>query len=122
MRPEAIRARPMSTRTMPASVSGRASAPVRGRVRVTWVPATLVGAVVTVVSGVEVTVVPSTCSVVVVDGTVMVVELTLVVVVDGTLRSEEHTSELQSLMRSSYAVFCLTKKQKKLQSLLLSIT
>src|SRR3546814_3073538 len=25
------------------------------------------------------------------------------------LRSEEHTSELQSLMRSSYAVFCLTK-------------
>src|SRR3546814_1677658 len=26
-------------------------------------------------------------------------------------RSEEHTSELQSLMRSSYAVFCLTKKQ-----------
>src|SRR3546814_4536907 len=29
------------------------------------------------------------------------------------LRSEEHTSELQSLMRSSYAVFCL-KKTKKL--------
>src|SRR3546814_10109371 len=28
-------------------------------------------------------------------------------------RSEEHTSELQSLMRISYAVFCLTKKQKK---------
>src|SRR3546814_1517160 len=28
-----------------------------------------------------------------------------------TLRSEEHTSELQSLMRTSYAVFCL-KKQK----------
>src|SRR3546814_4823312 len=28
---------------------------------------------------------------------------------DG-LRSEEHTSELQSLMRSSYAVFCLKKK------------
>src|SRR3546814_1887067 len=27
------------------------------------------------------------------------------------LRSEEHTSELQSLMRISYAVFCLTKKQ-----------
>src|SRR3546814_14214188 len=26
------------------------------------------------------------------------------------LRSEEHTSELQSLMRSSYAVFCLNKK------------
>src|SRR3546814_8958073 len=30
------------------------------------------------------------------------------------LRSEEHTSELQSLMRNSYAVFCL-KKQKTLQ-------
>src|SRR3546814_1199024 len=28
-----------------------------------------------------------------------------------TLRSEEHTSELQSLMRISYAVFCLTKKK-----------
>src|SRR3546814_2950461 len=35
----------------------------------------------------------------------------------GTLasgnRSEEHTSELQSLMRISYAVFCLKKKNKK---------
>src|SRR3546814_6313492 len=28
-------------------------------------------------------------------------------------RSEEHTSELQSLMRTSYAVFCLKKKQNK---------
>src|SRR3546814_3421576 len=28
-------------------------------------------------------------------------------------RSEEHTSELQSLMRSSYAVFCLKKKRDK---------
>src|SRR3546814_4911510 len=28
-------------------------------------------------------------------------------------RSEEHTSELQSLMRISYAVFCLKKKNKK---------
>src|SRR3546814_9638216 len=27
------------------------------------------------------------------------------------IRSEEHTSELQSLMRISYAVFCLTKKK-----------
>src|SRR3546814_2045989 len=41
------------------------------------------------------------------------------VVLDGAaleflrLRSEEHTSELQSLMRSSYAVFCLKKKKKK---------
>src|SRR3546814_1345284 len=29
-----------------------------------------------------------------------------------TTRSEEHTSELQSLMRISYAVFCLKKKQR----------
>src|SRR3546814_10117391 len=29
----------------------------------------------------------------------------------GGARSEEHTSELQSLMRSSYAVFCLQKKK-----------
>src|SRR3546814_1864749 len=29
---------------------------------------------------------------------------------DEALRSEEHTSELQSLMRISYAVFCLKKK------------
>src|SRR3546814_10758991 len=29
------------------------------------------------------------------------------------IRSEEHTSELQSLMRSSYAVFCLKKKKKQ---------
>src|SRR3546814_4208792 len=33
-------------------------------------------------------------------------------VVDGVERSEEHTSELQSLMRISYAVFCLKKKNK----------
>src|SRR3546814_327795 len=31
-------------------------------------------------------------------------------------RSEEHTSELQSLMRISYAVFCLKKKTKKNQN------
>src|SRR3546814_6880586 len=31
----------------------------------------------------------------------------------GIERSEEHTSELQSLMRISYAVFCLKKKTKK---------
>src|SRR3546814_4814132 len=29
------------------------------------------------------------------------------------MRSEEHTSELQSLMRISYAVFCLKKKKKQ---------
>src|SRR3546814_3306094 len=33
-----------------------------------------------------------------------------------TERSEEHTSELQSLMRISYAVFCLKKKKKKRQN------
>src|SRR3546814_2760808 len=32
------------------------------------------------------------------------------------LRSEEHTSELQSLMRISYAVFCLKKKKQKKQN------
>src|SRR3546814_6068202 len=32
------------------------------------------------------------------------------------LRSEEHTSELQSLMRISYAVFCLKKKRKIIQN------
>src|SRR3546814_9504448 len=31
---------------------------------------------------------------------------------NGQVRSEEHTSELQSLMRISYAVFCLKKKTK----------
>src|SRR3546814_9280722 len=30
----------------------------------------------------------------------------------AAMRSEEHTSELQSLMRISYAVFCLKKKKK----------
>src|SRR3546814_3029075 len=33
-----------------------------------------------------------------------------VTLLPGTNRSEEHTSELQSLMRISYAVFCLKKK------------
>src|SRR3546814_1630369 len=33
-------------------------------------------------------------------------------VMDGASRSEEHTSELQSLMRISYAVFCLKKNTK----------
>src|SRR3546814_1699274 len=31
----------------------------------------------------------------------------------GAVRSEEHTSELQSLMRNSYAVLCLKKKKEK---------
>src|SRR3546814_2125481 len=34
-------------------------------------------------------------------------------------RSEEHTSELQSLMRISYAVFCLKKKKKRKQPTLI---
>src|SRR3546814_7977217 len=33
--------------------------------------------------------------------------------IEAQSRSEEHTSELQSLMRISYAVFCLKKKNKK---------
>src|SRR3546814_7908315 len=33
--------------------------------------------------------------------------------VRAPVRSEEHTSELQSLMRRSYAVFCLKKKKKQ---------
>src|SRR3546814_4339552 len=39
-----------------------------------------------------------------------------------TARSEEHTSELQSLMRNSYAVFCLKKTIYNLQSVIASIT
>src|SRR3546814_2059040 len=35
----------------------------------------------------------------------------ILVVMAAMLRSEEHTSELQSLMRISYAVFCLINKQ-----------
>src|SRR3546814_4769683 len=38
---------------------------------------------------------------------------TLIEATAGNTRSEEHTSELQSLMRISYAVFCLKKKKKK---------
>src|SRR3546814_4268632 len=34
----------------------------------------------------------------------------------GQARSEEHTSELQSLMRISYAVFCLKKKKYKIRT------
>src|SRR3546814_3739691 len=46
---------------------------------------------------------------------VIVVEAQLIFDVAPSPRSEEHTSELQSLMRISYAVFCL-KKKKKLQT------
>src|SRR3546814_4548409 len=48
---------------------------------------------------------------------------------DGVGRSEEHTSELQSLMRISYAVFCLKKKHnivdnqtKTLSTLIILVT
>src|SRR3546814_9306737 len=34
------------------------------------------------------------------------------IALENSFRSEEHTSELQSLMRISYAVFCLKKKKK----------
>src|SRR3546814_5455805 len=37
---------------------------------------------------------------------------------EGLLRSEEHTSELQSLMRTSYAVYCLKKKRNTWPALL----
>src|SRR3546814_5450143 len=43
----------------------------------------------------------------------------IVVLGDRLERSEEHTSELQSLMRISYAVFCLKKKNKQHQRALM---
>src|SRR3546814_9941610 len=46
-----------------------------------------------------------------VTGTLGSVVSNVVVLVTTVVRSEEHTSELQSLMRISYAVFCLTKKK-----------
>src|SRR3546814_8422742 len=44
------------------------------------------------------------------------VELTLGELLRHCLRSEEHTSELQSLMRISYAVFCLKKKKNTINT------
>src|SRR3546814_3901954 len=41
---------------------------------------------------------------------------TLLPQIETSSRSEEHTSELQSLMRISYAVFCLKKKKKEHQT------
>src|SRR3546814_4776660 len=41
---------------------------------------------------------------------------------DGKTRSEEHTSELQSLMRISYAVFCLKKKHHNIKHTMYSAT
>src|SRR3546814_9056902 len=42
-----------------------------------------------------------------------IANLVLFLASDESSRSEEHTSELQSLMRSSYAVFCLKERYKK---------
>src|SRR3546814_2395249 len=42
-----------------------------------------------------------------------IISATWVVLGNLAFRSEEHTSELQSLMRISYAVFCLKKKKNK---------
>src|SRR3546814_7881694 len=42
------------------------------------------------------------------------------IAVRGGVRSEEHTSELQSLMRISYAVFCLKKKINNIMLIVLS--
>src|SRR3546814_1797714 len=41
---------------------------------------------------------------------------------DGEDRSEEHTSELQSLMRISYAVFCLKKKKNHIYDIYTTTT
>src|SRR3546814_3543371 len=45
-------------------------------------------------------------------GEIGIDDLVVGVAVEKLGRSEEHTSELQSLMRNSYAVFCLKKKNK----------
>src|SRR3546814_1991232 len=47
------------------------------------------------------------------DGKTTELEAKNIIIATGARRSEEHTSELQSLMRISYAVFCLKKKQAK---------
>src|SRR3546814_5989656 len=44
---------------------------------------------------------------------IVVLALGFSLMADGLARSEEHTSELQSLMRISYAVFCLKNKKLK---------
>src|SRR3546814_10322458 len=48
------------------------------------------------------------------DGEIIPADLVIVGIgIVPAIRSEEHTSELQSLMRISYAVFCLNKKQQQ---------
>src|SRR3546814_8949832 len=61
----------------------------------------------------EVVALTSTTSLVRIEGKTVAAERIVFVYDPGrTTRSEEHTSELQSLMRISYAVFCLKKKKK----------
>src|SRR3546814_2276072 len=55
-------------------------------------------------------------------GLVLGVQISVVFELLNRRRSEEHTSELQSLMRISYAVFCLKKKINTLQKLKLLIS
>src|SRR3546814_10496067 len=52
----------------------------------------------------------STTVVLMVDLSFLILFVAVIAYIAGWLRSEEHTSELQSLMRISYAVFCLQKK------------
>src|SRR3546814_2096265 len=52
------------------------------------------------------------------EGGVVPVQLAVQNLGVGIQRSEEHTSELQSLMRISYAVFCLKKKQSNINNIL----
>src|SRR3546814_3480369 len=47
------------------------------------------------------------------DGVGVTLQINAGLLIDLPHRSEEHTSELQSLMRISYAVFCLKKKKHK---------
>src|SRR3546814_3946520 len=54
-----------------------------------------------------------------ISGIMRVLSMGIVGGILGWVRSEEHRSELQSLMRISYAVFCLQKKQQ-LSSILFS--
>src|SRR3546814_7406395 len=49
------------------------------------------------------------------DGRPLSLSLQILVLMSLLTRSEEHTSELQSLMRISYAVFCLNKKNNTTQ-------
>src|SRR3546814_4855946 len=50
----------------------------------------------------------------------LIIENPTIVSVKRGVRSEEHTSELQSLMRYAYAVFCLKKKISTFQSRMVS--